>query len=566
VATAETAQVELWSERVHKSTTLRCTDFPATENIEFAKPCVDTIYAYQGQIDELSAHEISFVFKSDVWAASTDSVATSLGLDGILRVVPERSYWLTTSHLCSATLDADSPLQRPEDHLAFVYENLTEPATVLIADLAAAESTRDLRIVQSAATVAACTDAYEDAAAWLFPLAAGNELDWLHLSSAFLPNRAYEELQARRHVVELGEVCAEQSPDLKRAVATYTLDCGIVASSSNCRTEPSVPFRRLATQKLRIDIGADGAAALQTQNAKTLNAMPTLLAYSEGVLRALGRLAILVLVAAVVFVRGSQNAASARYTLSRTLDRLHCRGDFGATFSVKELFQSTLYERVVDFSISMLALGSRIIIVGTSAEALIDDGVGIVVAAESVGCAASLLHLGLRYTQEYNVVSDSPLTLLAGPMSILDVCAAVLVIFSDAPLLSDENSRFSSIGRLLISLLISIAVFTRCCFGTSVCAAMASSCRNGTARKDLQGFQTVLSTATACWALEGVVIAVDVAALFILPAAYAVTRSVLGDVSTFKYAAYVGLLAAGLPSTNKVLVRVLQGECDKKTQ
>jgi len=95
---------------------------------------------------------------------------------------------------------------------------------------------------------------------------------------------------------------------------------------------------------------------------------------------------------------------------------------------------------------------------------------------------------------------------------------------------------------------------------------MASSCRNGTTRKYLQPFQLVLSMATACWALEGIVIAVDVAALFVLPAAYAVTRSVLGDVSTFKYAAFLGLLAAGLPSTNKVLVRVLQGECEKKTQ
>ena len=59
---------------------------------------------------------------------------------------------------------------------------------------------------------------------------------------------------------------------------------------------------------------------------------------------------------------------------------------------------------------------------------------------------------------------EAPLTKLGGPMSVVDCTSAVLLLFSDAPLLSADSSKFSSVGRILISILVSLAVFTRCAF------------------------------------------------------------------------------------------------------
>ena len=69
-------------------------------------------------------------------------------------------------------------------------------------------------------------------------------------------------------------------------------------------------------------------------------------------------------------------------------------------------------------------------------------------------------------------------------MSVIDVTSAVLMLFSDAPLLGSDGEKFASIGRLLIGLLISLSVGTRICFSAAMVATMAVSATNGN-RKDL---------------------------------------------------------------------------------
>lgn len=588
-------QLQLWSERMHKSTTLLCENFAPGLQIAHARNCSDLALVYHGQIDKLSTTPLQFTFKSDAVAVFENSVAAQLGFDGELRLAPETTYWLTTSHLCmrdapdildgagsgsgtdAASGDTDagsgSGPDIPGEALLFEYAGFEGRATARLGALRSASATADLRLAE------ACAGLGRDTVVDIFPVYAGVEVSWLHLSSSFLRTQAYDELEARRDVVELGTACvAEHAPALARAASTYSLDCGIVATSTACRTTPSVPFRRVAHRRLQLDVGAEllatdglGAVAvavvpatLRTEPAKVLEQIPSLLPHSEGALRAFGRLFVLLLVAAVVFVRGSQNAASARFTLSRTLDRLHCRGDYAHVSLARQLFPSSWSERVTDLSISLLALVSRTTILVTSAEALVADGVGIVVASELLGIVASAIHLTLRYAQQFDGVVESPLGLMAGPMSIVDVCAAVLVIFSDAPLLSDENSRFSAIGRLLISLLIAIAVFPRCHFGASVCAAMASACRNGPDRRDLGLFQAALGVATVCWVVEGAVVSAAVCTLFVAPAAYAMSRSLVGATWPFRYTVFLGLLCTGLPATNKVLLKVWERECEHR--
>ena len=570
-APGELGELEIWSERLHKSASLTCENFASDLNIQHARNCSDVAQFYDGQLERLSTSYIRFTYKSDAVAAYEDPVATQLGFDGVLRVRPAAVHFLTTSHLCSAPIvdgeagsgdsgSGEGVAGDDADALRFDYitDDAPQPKGHAVAQIS---TVQNLSATSSLLLTTACHDLYAPSQPVdIFPTAAGLEVSWLHLSSSFLRTQAPEELNARRDVVEIGAECASSLPELARAASSYSLDCGIVASSTECRATPSVPFRRLAAHRLRIAVGLDGVATMRTERATVLASIPSLLPHSEGVLRAIGRLAVLLFVAAVVFVRGSQNAASAHFSMLRTLDRLHCRGRFAHVSVMQRLFPSERGERLVDLSISLLALGSRVAVLSTSWHTLIADRVGVVVATELAGVTASALHIAVRYSQQFSAAVDSPLTLLAGPMSIVDVCAAVLVSFSDAPLLSDANSKFSAIGRLLISLLISIAALPRCHFGASACAGLASACRNGPERRDLRGFQLVLVVATACWIVEAAAIWVGLGVLFAVPAAYAATRSVLGVTWPFKYTTFLGLLCTGLPSTNKVLLKMWHRE------
>ena len=145
-------------------------------------------------------------------------------------------------------------------------------------------------------------------------------------------------------------------------------------------------------------------------------------------------------------------------------------------------------------------------------------------------------------------------------MSVVDCTSAVLLLFSDAPLLSADSSKFSSVGRILISILTSLAVFTRCAFSAATVSAMAVSATNG-ARKELRTHKTVLNVAVFLWMIQSLVSAGHVALLFVRPAAVAIVRSSPGSTEVFKYAIWLGLVAASLPTYTKVSLRALEEEC-----
>ena len=141
----------------------------------------------------------------------------------------------------------------------------------------------------------------------LFPSDAANErVTWLSLSDTFLYQYDNPLLDRRRAVVEMGSACAEARTDVAHANDLYRLDCAII-DPTWCQDQPSLPFRRLAMMRMRFDLWRDGSGgALRVAESGALARAPRLSNYSEGLQRAVGRLAIMLLIAAVVFVRGSQ--------------------------------------------------------------------------------------------------------------------------------------------------------------------------------------------------------------------------------------------------------------------
>jgi hypothetical protein len=228
-------------------------------------------------------------------------------------------------------------------------------------------------------------------------------------------------------------------------------------------------------------------------------------------------------------------------------------------------------EVLIDSIITLTALGSRIAVLAVNWVDFISDGVSHTLVFEVIGIVASALHSALRVGGlKLDLARESPLTKLAGPMSIADASSAVLLVFSDPPLLSTHDGRFAAVGRLLIAILISISVFSRCIFAVTICALVASCVRNSEhtpknlakgLKNDMVGYQRVLVIAALLWLLQGIACSATLCILFVQPAAYAMVRMQMGDIAPIRFCIFLGLVAAALPTVTKVALRVLEAEC-----
>ena len=315
--------------------------------------------------------------------------------------------------------------------------------------------------------------------------------------------------------------------------------------------------------RMRLDLWRDGSGgALRVAESGALARAPRLSDYDQGLRRAVGRLAIMLLVAAVVFVRGSQRASSSQHMLEHALDAVHCRDK-----KPRHANASSFARVATDAAITAAALIARILVYAYSVSTLVADGLGHVVALEAVGLVASLVHFVLRYPPmlHWEKAGEAPLTKLGGPMSICDVASAVLLSFAEPPLLSNDEGRFAAVGRLLVGLLISIEVLTRCVFAVPACAVMARTVANDAfSYRETPFYRPVLALAALLWAIQGTVACATLSSVFVRPAAYSLSRMVEGEaVYVLPYTLLVGLLCAGLPTVTKVALRTVEHECQE---
>lgn len=540
--------LSIFSTRMHKSMSMACHGLDPPR--EFAQLCHDLVLvAPNGSTSEQVLVHSTFVYQNDRAAYAQSDPAALAGLDGTFRLTWGKTYWLTNTHLCFAP---KQPL--PADALAL---------DVLVHEGEMVTTQRDLLVHdEDLAFDARCTDTLRDARVWLFPTEAVNEASaWLSLSGRFLYEYGSTILDKRRAVVEAGENCSAELVELAHQRDIYHTDCGGLALG-RCRARASIPYRRLSDRRMRLDLDVNGTGTLISEPARSLRNLKQ--SYSAALASAIARLLVLILTAAVVFVRGSQNATSSRWLLLNTIDTLLCRNAHSDDITPQNTVSShDQVDKIIDALISVAAWMARLVVLVVLAPSLVDDGQRTVVAFQTLGTACSFLQFGLRSGLVVRKGRVAPVTTLGGPMSVLDVTSAVLMLFSDAPLLGANGGNFSTIGRLLIGLLISLAVCTRICFSAAMVATMATSATNGN-RRDLKCHKLTLWIATATWLLQGVATAGTLALLFVNPAAVALGRSQTGDTSVIKYAMFLGLLCTSLPTFTKVSLRVLQEQCKQE--
>jgi len=539
--------LSITSSRLHKSLTMACGDLEPP--VAYSQLCHDlALVAPNGSASDQSLVHTWFTFQNDQAAYAEGQPASIAGLGGTFRLTMGETYWLTTTHLCFAPV-ADEP---HDGRAGLWFEVLNNTLVAAQDDL--------LKYDPSLAFDERCNDVLENTPVRLFPAEATNEASvWLTLSGRFLYEYGSSVLERRRRVVEAGKKCSGVLEELVHQRDIYHSDCGL--GLGVCQDLPSVPFRRVSTRRLRIDLYPNGQGVLVAEHTKALEGVKQ--SYSDSLRSAVLRLLVLLLTAAVVFVRGSQNATSARWQLTNVIDALRCRHAYSDDITPENaISRYNIVDAITDALISVGAWGSRLAVLVYGAATFVDDGQEVAVGFQILGQCCSLVHFLLRQplVLDINWKREVPVSTLGGPMSIIDVTSAVLMLFADAPLLGNDGSRFAAIGRLLIALLISLSVGTRICFSVAMLSTMARSATNGN-RKDLRCHKAVLWIATALWLLQAVATAGSLALLFVNPAANSLARSQTGPTNVIKYAIFTGLICTSLPTFTKVSLRAYQHEC-----
>jgi len=533
------------SSRLHKSLSMACTDLDPPQ--QYSQLCHDVaLVAPNGSASHQRLIHTTFVFQNDQAAYAESQPASLAGLGGTFRLTKGQTYWLTTTNLCFAP----------------VQPTITEyPLLLFDVDAFGKMYTQqtDLNVFDpELAFDARCNEALAGVPVRMFPAEAANEASvWLTLSGTFLYEYGSDVLEKRRKVVEAGEDCSSLIEELRHQRDIYHSDCGL--GLGTCEVLPSVPFRRLATRRMRIDVPLDGKGTIVAEKAESLKDIKQ--PYPDALSSAVARLLVLLLTAAVVFVRGSQNATSSRWLLNNVIDALRCRHAYSDDITPQNsISRYDTMDVITDALISIAAWASRLFVLIYDASSFVEDGQAVAVGYQILGLACSALHFGLRYNQSLNKKREAPITTLGGPMSVIDVTSAVLMLFSEPPLLGSDGGRFAAIGRLLIGLLISLSVCTRICFSAAMVATMAISATNGN-RKELVCHKTILSISAVLWLLQAVATSGSLALFFVNPAAIALARSQTGNTQPIKYAIYLGLICTSLPTFTKVSLRAYQHEC-----
>ena len=538
--------LHVFSTRMHKSLSMACRDLDPPR--DYSQLCHDlALVAPNGSTSDQVLVHTAFVYQNDQAAYSEGQPAALAGLDGTFRLTRGHTYWLTTTHLCFAPVQPSVPADMPTLGVRVVDGMLTTSQ----ADLLAYD--------EGLAFDARCNETLRDESVTLFDAEAANEATvWLSLSGTFLYEYGSAILDKRRTVVEAGEHCSAKLTELAHQRDIYHTDCGGLALG-RCQIEASVPFRRVANRRMRLDLDADGVGTLVSEPAIALRNVKQ--SYARALTSALARLFVLVLTAAVVFVRGSQNATDSLWLIINAIDTMYCRNAFSDTITPQNSVSTyDQLDKWIDAFISVAAWAARVAVLVAVAPLLMDDNQDAVVAFQCLGIACSFVQFCLRYGLDLRKQREAPITTLGGPMSVIDVTSAVLMLFSDAPLLGTNGGNFASIGRLLIGLLISLAVCTRICFSAAIVTTMAVSETNGN-RKELAAHRLTLWVAAVAWVLQAIATAGTLALLFVNPAALSLARSQTGDTRVVKYAIFFGLICTSLPTFTKVSLRVLQHEC-----
>ena len=567
----ETA-LRLFSTRIAESNSVSCN----------GTVCTDLLLLHtDGPSSAQKQTVVEFEYTNPTTEAMTYGIAATMSLDGEYALKQGYDYFLTATHLCWAPAVADlhdAAEPEPGDEEGAVPARVVDG--LLKADARGLQGTSTMRVTPVGQSHSEGTCVYGTSDVVLFPGAAADETRWLGLSSDRVYESSPNNVEARRIVVEVGTACASNHSSFERAYSLYQLDC--LSAYVPCKTLPSIPFRRVASDQLRLHIPDDGnntAYVFTTPDARLEN-LPKL----EGLQfmwLSFVKLGLMTLAAAVTWIRAGKGTAS--------LDRLfmYClRMAYCPFLELKNPEDRVEYVVVwEDATVGFFAIAARLAVSIWRTITLIIDGQGRAPIAQLVASVFSFAQWFLRYFV-LDRHCEAPLTKLGGSTALIDATTAVMLGFAEPPLFVSSISRFDPTARLLTALLITTMTLHRCLFATSCCGLLwavatddnnkpvdfASSLRvapgasGGVATNRFSAeYVPYIAFALVAWLLQTASVAILLADVFCVPLAHSMSRSIAGGWGELGMVIFVATTATGMPQMMRTVQYVAQDPVGKRT-
>jgi hypothetical protein len=389
----------------------------------------------------------------------------------------------------------------------------------------------------------------------VFPVAAASEILYLSITDATLYETEPMAVMHRREIVELGYACAGSLDRYERAFNFYDFDCN--NAYARCRTSPSLPYRRVSTHDVRAHYTQDGRVYYWFKADPTLRWLPGLANSAEAVLFSIVKLSMLILAAAVMWVR-SDRVTSASYWLYR-----HCIRIANCQPIPKTDVTTSVVE---DAALGLTACGARAAVAIWRWNALASEDQFRVCFVELVGASVSFASWVIRFwVIEPSLPSlidgkpdaRGPLTRLGGSMAIVDASCAVLLAFAEPPIHLSNVSRFDDTARLLSGLIIALVTLQRCLFATACNAIMLEAHQVGRVTSSA-AFVFLVTLGMFMWVVQTIAIAVALADLVASPMAFMITRGVIGNDIAVGVAVFMGLVCVSLPRLLHTSVKLIE--------
>lgn len=544
VVGANDTALRLFSSRVAESNTVRCNQ----------TVCTDLLLLHTaGPTNGQTKHLVQFEYTNPTSERLSYGTASTLGLGGEFSLKRGYEYWLTATHMC---WQPARPLSAAESAAA-VHARIVDDSIVVDAfELFKSES-----LGSTPVATAQINGTCPSTQVALFPVQAADETRWLGLSSERVYETAPEGVDDRRAVVEVGTACAAALPEYERAYSLYQLDC--ISAYTPCDVSPSIPFRRVATDQMRIYVPDDGSeeACLFTDQDPRLEQAGVLVSTTRWL--SLLKLSLMILAAAVVWVRAAKATSSISILVTHCLRAAYC----GLLPSSTTFNETAVRE---DAFIGMMAIVARLgVTIWRMSTTLLLDGQSRVLVLQIVASIVSFVLWFLRYFV-LERACETPLTKLGGSTALVDATTAVMMGFSEPPLFVSSVERFDPTARLLTALLISTITAHRCLFSTTCCGLLASviSSEDGsTARQAFdKSFLKYVAVAFFGWLVQTCSVGVLMVDLFCVPLAHSMVRSQASTWSELALAIFLGTFACSLPQLLKTLSLIAEEPVVKRKE
>ncbi len=553
---ANDTALRLFSNRVAESDSVSCV----------GTICTDVVLLHPtGPSSPQISSVVQFEYNNPTTESLTYGTAVTLSLDGEFFFKQGYDYFLTATHLCWSIVS-----EAPPGAMAARISG-----SLLVTDATELQQTSTMSATPAgqAQVQGYCYAGGGEVA--LFPSAAADEATWLGLAS----ERAYETspdgVDDRRAVVEVGTTCASNHSSYERANSLYELDC--LSVYVNCENNPSVPYRRVAADQLRIHIPDDGSDTVRvfTSPDSRLAALPKMGEGGHVMYLAFLKLGLMTLAAAVTWIRANKSTASLDRLFMFCLRMAHC-----PVLNHNSLDGTAVLE---DATIGLIAAATRIGVAIWRITTLAVDGQLRAPVAQLV---AGILSVG-QWVTRYIILDrhcETPLTKLGGSTALIDATCAVMMGFAEPPLLVSAIGRFDPTARLLTAMLVTTMTLQRCLFASACCGllwAVASDDVNkpidigagvglrsiGMAAEASHRFSAayvpIILAGLVAWFLQTASVAILLADVFCVPLAHSMSRSVAYGWGELAMAIFMATAAAGMPTMLRTLQYIAQDAISK---